>query len=429
MKTIIFKTLDEVDLKSIWPIISEDYFKMLEGLEITLTDSQLKDLLANQTIKIGTQEISKDLIKPSDPDSLHTSKLESFRDDMKAHYSKNFLFMEDMIDAITHGIELNRNVLLYGRGGHNKSEGTIEVLKGLHSSGLISNSIFIKAFGDGLTVEDLFGGVKLKLAMDTGEIEYNVENSFMNYEYVIFEEFFDAPPQVLLALKDILSSRKFNNGKQVFDIKTKCVIALTNRSKDEMIIDDSNAALNERFLITLKVEWPENSYTFDNFKKLAIAKFGKDYYERFKVKINLLAKIAELSNIQQTSFISPRTFVQAIELYCNGGNLKFISDLDQVIVEKVLSGSNEDLISVKDSENLYNRVKKTCDENHLLYANDPAVALLSATNIEDSSLKLVKKNKIEALLTLMEQSIWHSSIKSKVDVLVSTLKGNLNQLK
>lgn len=311
--------------------------------------------------------------------------------------------------------------------GHNKSEGTSEILKGLHSSSLISNSFYKKAFGDGLTTDDLFGGVKLKKAMETGEMEYNVENSFMNYEYVVFEEFFDAPPQVLLALKDILSSRKFNNGKQVFDIKTKCVIALTNRSKEEVLIDDSNAALNERFLITLKVEWPADAYTFDNFKKLAIAKFGKEFYEKFKFKIDNLAKIAEASNLQQTSFISPRTFVQAVELYCNGGDLKFVSDLDPIMVDKVLSGAGPDTVSIKENELLYNRIKKGCDENHLLYANDPANQLV-AGGIDDTLVKAAKKNKIEAMLTLLEQSTWHSSIKGKVDVLVSTLNGNKNQL-
>lgn len=427
MKKVTFKTSKEVNLKNIWPVITEDYFKLLEGLDITLSDQQLKNYLENKSFFIGSQEISGELIKPTVSDDKSTSKLDEFRIQMKDHYSKSFLFMDDMIDAITHGVELNRNVLLYGRGGHNKSEGTSEILKGLHSSNLISNSFYKKAFGDGLTTDDLFGGVKLKKAMETGEMEYNVENSFMNYEYVVFEEFFDAPPQVLLALKDILSSRKFNNGKQVFDIKTKCVIALTNRSKEEVLIDDSNAALNERFLITLKVEWPEDAYTFDNFKRLAIAKFGKEFYEKFKFKIDNLAKIAEASNLQQTSFISPRTFVQAVELYCNGGDLKFVSDLDQVMVKKVLSGAGPDTVSLKENEMLYNRIKKGCDENHLLYANDPANQLISG-GINDTLVKAAKKNKIEAMLTLLEQSVWHSSIKGKVDVLISTLNGNKNQL-
>lgn len=118
MKKVTFKTSEEVNLKNIWPVISEDYFKLLEGLDITLSDQQLKNYLENKSFFIGSQEISGELIKPtvSDGDGS-TSKLDEFRIQMKEHYSKNFLFMDDMIDAITHGVELNRNVLLYGRGG------------------------------------------------------------------------------------------------------------------------------------------------------------------------------------------------------------------------------------------------------------------------------------------------------------------------
>jgi hypothetical protein len=39
------------------------------------------------------------------------------------------------------------------------------------------------------------------------EFEYLVENSFMNHEYVVFEEMMDAPDFILEQLKDILSSR------------------------------------------------------------------------------------------------------------------------------------------------------------------------------------------------------------------------------
>lgn len=69
---------------------------------------------------------------------------------------------------------LKKNVFLYGRGGHAKSQIAEEVLKFIDPAG--TNS-YVLSCGEGLTEEKLFGGINLKKFNTSGELEYLVENS------------------------------------------------------------------------------------------------------------------------------------------------------------------------------------------------------------------------------------------------------------
>ena len=75
--------------------------------------------------------------------------------------------------------------------GHGKSEITLDFLK---AKGI---NPYIITMGTGMTTDRLFGGLDIPTFEKTGKIEYLVENSFMNHEYVIFEEMFDAPDFIL----------------------------------------------------------------------------------------------------------------------------------------------------------------------------------------------------------------------------------------
>lgn len=176
---------------------------------------------------------------------------------------------------------------------------------------------FVQICGAGLQLEALLGGIDLKLFQETGKQEYLVENSFMAHEYVIMEEMLDTPLHILEQLKDILSSKKFRNGNQVYELKTKVFVVCTNRSKEEVTQDNSIAALMERFPLTLKVEW--QSY------------MKKDYEELFRKVIgNPLSELATLIELalEKGNFISPRTAINAAHLFNHKGTrgLKYIEE-------------------------------------------------------------------------------------------------------
>lgn len=249
-------------------------------------------------------------------DSLITKKKTKMRKAAKItveNTTQKFVFMDKTINILNVGLSTNKNVILYGPGGHGKSEITLDFLK---SRGI---DPYIITMGTGMTTDRLFGGLDIPTFEKTGKIEYLVENSFMNHEYVIFEELFDAPDFILEQLKDILSSGIFRNGTQIYDIKTKFIVCCTNRTRDEFSKNMSLKALMERFPLELNVIW--DNYTEITYNKLLESKFGEDNVD--PVIPYLLQEYAK-----NGITISPRVAVTAYQVYdeCGPESLAFIAE-------------------------------------------------------------------------------------------------------
>ena len=227
--------------------------------------------------------------------------------------TNKFVFMDKTVQILEIGYQTCKNLVLYGPGGHGKSEMTLEFLK---ERGIIP---YVITMGTGMTTDRLFGGMDIKQFHDTGRIEYLVENSFMNHEYVVFEEMFDAPDFILEQLKDILSSGTFRNGTQTFQIKTKFIICCTNRTRDEFSKNMSLKALMERFPLELNVIW--DNYTEISYNRLLESKFGVDNVD--PVIPYLLEEYAK-----NGITISPRIAVTAYSVYdqCGPEALSFIAE-------------------------------------------------------------------------------------------------------
>jgi len=232
---------------------------------------------------------------------------------VKNPVAEKFVFMDKTVSILNVGFSTAKNVILYGPGGHGKSEITLDFLK---AKGI---DPFIQTMGTGMTTDRLFGGLNIPTFETTGKIEYLVENSFMNHEYVIFEELFDAPDFILEQLKDILSSGVFRNGTQIFPIETKFIICCTNRTRDEFSKNMSLKALMERFPLELNVIW--DNYTEISYNKLLESKFGVDNVD--PVIPYLLQEYAK-----NGITISPRVAVTAYQVYdeCGPESLSFIAE-------------------------------------------------------------------------------------------------------
>ena len=225
----------------------------------------------------------------------------------------DFVFMEKSLNILDIGLKTGKNIILYGPGGHGKSELTMAYLA---ENGITP---YVITMGTGMTTDRLFGGLDIPTFEKTGKIEYLVENSFMNHEYVIFEELFDAPDFILEQLKDILSSKVFRNGTQVFPIKTKFIICCTNRTREEFSKNASLKALMERFPLELNVIW--DNYTEITYNKLLETKFGKGNVDPI---IPYLLQEYHKAGIT----ISPRVAVTAYTVYqeCGPDSLSFIAE-------------------------------------------------------------------------------------------------------
>jgi hypothetical protein len=262
-----------------------------------------------------TEEETKEILKQVKNNSLITKrKMKTTSKSVKKNpVGDKFVFMDKTVNILNVGYSTCKNVILYGPGGHGKSEITLDFLK---AKGI---DPFIQTMGTGMTTDRLFGGLDIPTFETTGKIEYLVENSFMNHEYVIFEELFDAPDFILEQLKDILSSGVFRNGTQIFPINTKFIICCTNRTRDEFSKNMSLKALMERFPLELNVIW--DNYTEISYNKLLESKFGVDNVD--PVIPYLLQEYAK-NNIT----ISPRVAVTAYQVYdqCGPESLSFIAE-------------------------------------------------------------------------------------------------------
>jgi MoxR-like ATPase len=265
-----------------------------------------------EVIEITEEEVDNILteVKQFKQQPLITNKMKK---EAQSTIGDKFVFMNKTQSILEVGHSSCKNVVLYGPGGHGKSEITLEFLaeKGIDP--------YVITMGTGMTTDRLFGGIDFPVLDTTGRIEYLVENSFMNHEYVIFEEMFDAPDFILEQLKDILSSGKFRNGTQVFNIKTKFIVCCTNRTREEFSKNMSLKALMERFPLELNVVW--DNYNEMAYNKLLETKFGEGNVDPI---IPFLLQEYAKNGIT----ISPRIAVTAYQVFdqCGPESLTFIAE-------------------------------------------------------------------------------------------------------
>jgi molybdopterin converting factor small subunit len=129
----------------------------------------------------------------------------------------------------------------------------------------------------------------------------------------------DAPDFILEQLKDILSSGQFRNGSQVFDIKTRFIIACTNKTREEFAKNPSLKALMERFPLEHNVIW--DNYNEASYNTLLEKRFGVG-----KVDPIIPYLLQEYSRANIT--ISPRIALDCYEIYevCGPDSLIFIAE-------------------------------------------------------------------------------------------------------
>lgn len=248
----------------------------------------------------------------TNPEAVKTNGTDEFFVD-KTPTMESFVFMDKTAKVLEIGFETQKNIVLYGPGGHGKSEMTMAFFaeKGIDP--------YVITMGTGMTTDRMFGGLDIPTFNNTGKIEYLVENSFMNHEYVIFEEMFDAPDFILEQLKDILSSGTFRNGTQSFPIKTKFIVCCTNRTRDEFSKNMSLKALMERFPLELNVIW--DNYTDISYNKLLEERFGEGNVD--PVIPFVLQEYAKNSIV-----ISPRVAITAYSVFekCGPEALGYIAE-------------------------------------------------------------------------------------------------------
>ena len=323
----------------------------------------------------------------------------------------NFNAAEELAWAWNSG----ENIIMFGPGGYGKSDAALLFHKYLVKKGHVKSKPFIMSFGQGMTEEKLLGGIDMKEFQSSGEIKYLLQNAFINNEVVIFEELWDAFPAVLLILKDILQSRCVRMGNQVVPIKTKIVIACTNRSREEVVEDASTEALMQRFLFEKEVKWEKHTPN-DYVRAL------KNATSNFNSKIaNLVATICAASNTEDYC-ISPRTCGKAYKSALING-IRSLSGMH---------GLSKGLAEYKEIRAAEEKVKN---------ANDEIRNCISVINNNIDKLKSIRsfrhfapvyKEMYEACMKLDDLSVPDDVVEKKNDVrrqarkVISSLSSHVN---
>lgn len=216
--------------------------------------------------------------------------------------------MEEVARILALGLIGKKNIIIFGPAGHGKSEMVQSVVSGLG----LSDDAFFQFFGEGMDESRLFGGLDFKKLEEQKILEYHPERSFLNYKVAVFEELFDAPASVLLALKDVLTAKELRNGSQKFKMKTEVIVCLTNKEPAEISeLGPAAHALIERFPLQLNLKWKDYSARsyLSMFEKVT-ARMDGPILNGFR---GILAEIVAKATAEG-QFISPRTAVHAYQV-------------------------------------------------------------------------------------------------------------------
>ncbi len=225
---------------------------------------------------------------------------------IRTRLEQDFIRCEELARILSLAFESGKNVLLWGPGGHGKSEMVAAALACVATE----NEIFVQSFGEGMDEATLWGGLDFRALEERKVLIYHPENSFLEKPFAVFEEMFDAPASVLLGLKDTMTARKLRKGGQQFSMKTKVIVAITNKNPEEVAdLGPAAAALVERFPLQLKVEWPRYDAAdyLELFRKVAPRLPGADLNGSVAVLAEVMAKASADGDV-----ISPRTAVHAL---------------------------------------------------------------------------------------------------------------------
>ncbi|MCS6955983.1 MAG: AAA family ATPase [Candidatus Calescibacterium sp.] len=212
-------------------------------------------------------------------------------------------FMDNVIDGLSIAIENGLNILLYGRGGFGKSEISSLIGKIFFEE----SDIFVMSLNSSTTEEKILGGIDIKRYKDQGILTYLYENSFMNYKFVIFEEMFDASPDVLCVLKDILTSGYHRDGVNTFKMRCRTIVGNTNKDVTELDAPQYEALL-QRFPLIIRADYEINEVTAKVLLNKFLEKYSSDYnFDKF---INYFVEYLINSKIKG---LSPRVIKGLIE--------------------------------------------------------------------------------------------------------------------
>lgn len=307
--------------------------------------------------------------------------------DIFTQMSKDFIKHEEIVKALFNGYHSGNNVILYGPPGYGKSEMSEAFLQAL---GYTEDQIGIFSVNMDTAPEELFGNVNMEKLYSDNKFEMNLHNSVFSKEVVIFEELFDGTPAALASLKHVLTKKVYYYNDQRYEIKTKFIIACTNKSTSEFNEDnqDTYRALIERFPIIKQVKW--STHLEDDYKKLLRKKFPKLTGSELKG----LGRIFQLSRFEG-GHISPRIAITATKSYMVGQDVEDLAFVLPELDKNVINDSRGSFKAVK-KEDLTAQIE-TALMSKIIDKLDPLI-----TTVEENFQEVLKVDDYSQKLSALD---------------------------
>jgi len=193
----------------------------------------------------------------------------------------------------------------------------------------------------------------------------------------------------------MLQSKIVRNGNQVHPLKTRMIVACTNRSRHEVVTDDSIEALMQRFYYQQLISW--NTYTFKDYHT-ALSLEAPSYEEDSKMLvreayINTVSFICSRASLEpapgRPKYIIPprmayKTYMSAIK---NGG-FEFLNGTDYLdyMYSVAVDRFNTEIENIKISIQLNDMIldcKNMLDFMQLKKIDDPSIAPIIESYLRD----------------------------------------------
>lgn len=249
--------------------------------------------------------------------------------DVQARIAEKFYGMNKVVEALYMGTSAGKNIILYGPGGFGKSQVVKEFL-----SIVGINAPTIVGYED-MEVEALLGVPNIEKLTKHSVYELAFDRSVFRVPGIlILEEFLDARPSTAAALKDVLTEGGLRQSGYFTESLISSVIICTNKSPEDMSIDDSSSAFyKERFPIRVKVIWDNFSHeSYSDFLSLIKPTESKEQPLMYDV-------LAEMAS-RTTTLVSPRMVKDAsdlIDIHKSVTVLKLVEGLDTIELSEMLT--------------------------------------------------------------------------------------------
>lgn len=319
---------------------------------------------------------------------------------MQQLLGKEFYQMEDVVASIYTSVVSGKNLILYGLGGFGKTQ----IVKRFLQIASIPQATIV-GYED-MDVESLLGIPDMKLLMEESKyhISFNT-TAFMTKGVMVLEEFLDVNPKTAIALKDIITEGGYRQGDTFIKSNVSSFIICTNKSPEEMNIDNSTTAFyHERFPIKKQVMWKH--YNYDRYNEFINLVVGQEEYDENEEVYQILAELSSRTSMTARP-VSPRIVLDAIDiLKHNDYDVQYLSFLD---------GINTDILP---------QVREVCrvrDEVSRIKALESSVSRLVSEMLADHDVSNVTVN-ISKLSYIKKRLIDYPIISEKSVDTINQLK-------